>query len=159
MDALIRKKLKLKTAKKFGEHVVKLRAAQKEPTHWGLDEVCPVVPLLKRLVPTDRALVVGKGAEGCACLLTAHDVDVVFWGSDLGVVERLEQRLATESLAARFFALMVTFGDWLRPAPIRSTWWWWILPPSPNSTVPRDSTRSARSSQQTNANGLHVLLP
>ena len=77
--------------------------------------MCPVVPLLPRLVPTDRALVVGPGAEACAFLLAAHDVDVVFWASDLGVVERMEQRAATESLATRCFAQMVQFGYWLPP--------------------------------------------
>ena len=56
---------------------------------------------------------VGAGAEACACLLLAHDVEVVFWASDVGVVERLEQRMATESLAARLLAQMVQFSVWL----------------------------------------------
>ncbi len=64
VDQLIRKRLKLKTQKKFGQHILKLRAAQKEPTHWGLDGVCPVVPLLPRLVPTDRALGGGRRRRG-----------------------------------------------------------------------------------------------
>jgi hypothetical protein len=110
VDQLIFKRLKLKTQKKFGPHLLKLRAAQKEPTHWGLDGVCPVVPLLPRLVPTDRALVVGPAAEACTFLLAAHDVDVVFWASEIGVIERMEQRAATESLATRCFAQMVQFG-------------------------------------------------
>ena len=41
VDQLIRKKLKLKSPKKYGQYILKLRAAQKEPTHWGLDGVCP----------------------------------------------------------------------------------------------------------------------
>ena len=108
VDALIRKKLKLKTQKKFGEHVLKLRAAQKEPTHWGLDESLPGRAAAEAAGPdrpgTRRRARVPRRAPASS---PAHDVDVVFWASDLGVVERLEQRLATESLAARFFALMV----------------------------------------------------
>lgn len=159
VDQLIRKKLKLKSQKKFGQHVLKLRAAQKEPTHWGLDEVCPVVPLLKRLVSSDRALVVGPGAEACACLLTAHEVDVVFWAADLGVVERLEQRIATESLAARFFALMVQFGDWLPPCtdPFDLVVVDLAALAELDSPTRFDALRALQA--QTNAQGLHVLLP
>lgn len=159
VDQLIRKKLKLKSQKKFGEHVLKLRVAQREPTHWGLDGVCPVVPLLPRLVPSDRALVVGSGAEACACLLTAHDVDVVYWASDLGVVERLEQRIATESLAARFFALMVQFGDWLPPCidPFDLVVVDLGALAELDSPTRFDALRALQS--QTNANGIHVLLP
>ena len=159
VDQLIRKKLKLKSQKKFGEHILKLRVAQREPTHWGLDGVCPVVPLLPRLVPSDRALVVGSGAEACACLLAAHDVDVVYWAADLGVVERLEQRLATESLAARFFALMVRFGDWMPPCidPFDLVVVDLGALAELDSPTRFDALRALQS--QTNASGLHVLLP
>lgn len=159
VDQLIRKKLKLKSQKKFGQHVLQLRIAQREPTHWGLDGVCPVVPLLKRLVPSDRALVVGAGAEACACLLTAHDVDVVYWASDLGVVERLEQRIATESLAARFFALMVQFGDWLPPCtdPFDLVVVDLAALAELDSPTRFDALRALQA--QTDVQGLHVLLP
>jgi hypothetical protein len=159
VDQFIMRKLKLKSQKKFGEHVLKLRVAQREPTHWGLDGVCPVVPLLKRLVPSDRALVVGPGAEACACLLTAHDVDVVYWASDLGVVERLEQRIATESLAARFFALMVQFGDWLPPCtdPFDLVVVDLAALAELDSPTRFDALRALQA--QTHVRGLHVLLP
>ena len=158
VDALIRKRLKLTGRKKFAEHILSLRVAQREPTHWGLDGVCPVVPLLQRLVPSDRALVVGAGAEACASLLLAHDVEVVFWASDLGVVERLEQRMTTESLAARFLALMVKLGHWVPACDPFD-----LVVVDLGSLAELDSpTRfdTLRSLQaQTNSNGLHVLLP
>ena len=159
VDQLIFKKLKLKTQKKFGPHLLKLRAAQKEPTHWGLDGVCPVVPLLPRLVPTDRALVVGAAAEACTFLLAAHDVDVVFWASDLGVIERMEQRAATESLATRCFAQMVQFGYRLPTctAPFDLMVVDLGALAELDSPTRFDALRALQA--QTHEHGLHVLLP
>jgi hypothetical protein len=158
VDALIRKRLKLTGRKKFAEHILSLRVAQREPTHWGLDGVCPVVPLVPRLVPSDRALVVGAGAEACACLLLAHDVEVVFWASDLGVVERLEQRMTTESLAARFLALMVKLGHWV---PTCDPFDLVVVDLGALAELDGptrfDTLRALQA--QTNAQGLHVLLP
>lgn len=159
LDQLIRKKLKLKGQKKFGEHILKLRVAQREPTHWGLDEVCPVVPLLPRLVPSDRALVVGAGAEACACLLAAQELDVMYWASDLGVVERLEQRLTTESLAARCLVQMVRFGyrlpSCLEPFDLVVVDLASLA--ELDSPTRFDALRALQA--QTNCHGLHVLLP
>lgn len=159
VDQAIRKRLKLKSAKKYGQYILKLRAAQKEPTHWGLDGVCPVVPLLPRLVPSDRALVVGAGAEACACLLLAHDVEVVFWTSDIGVVERLEQRMATESLSARLLPQMLKFGGWL---PTFADPFDLVVVDlgalaEVDSPTRFDALLALQS--QTIPNGLHVLLP
>jgi hypothetical protein len=159
VDQLIFRKLKLPTRKKFGKHILELRAAQKEPTHWGLDEVCPVVPLLPRLVPSDRALVVGSGAEACACLLAAQEVDVMYWASDLGVVERLEQRLTTESLAARCLVQMVRFGyrlpNCLEPFDLVVVDLAALA--ELDSPTRFDALRALQA--QTNCHGLHVLLP
>lgn len=159
VDQLIFKRLKLKNQKKFGPHLLKLRAAQKEPTHWGLDGVCPVVPLLPRLVPTDRALVVGAAAEACTLLLAAHDVGVTFWASDLGVVERIEQRAATESLATRCFAQRIQL-DYRLPT---CTGPFDLIVVDLGALAELDGpTRfdALRSLQaQTQVQGLHVLLP
>ncbi len=159
VDQLIFKKLKLKTQKKFGPHLLKLRAAQKEPTHWGLDGVCPLVPLLPRLVPTDRALVVGAAAEACTFLLAAHDVDVTFWASDLGVVERIEQRAATESLATRCFAQAIRF-DYRLPTctgPFDLIVVDLGVLAELDSPTRFDALRALQA--QTQEQGLHVLLP
>jgi hypothetical protein len=113
VDELIKKRLKLKSLRRWKESFLKLRAAQREPTHWGLDTTCPVVHLLSRLEPTDRALTIGTVAELPAYLLTAHDVDVMYWGPDMGLIERAEQRMLTESLSARFLGLMVQLATWI----------------------------------------------
>jgi hypothetical protein len=107
VDTLIKKRLRLPRFKTWQRTFPKRRAAQQEPTHWGLDRACPLVSLLGRVEPGDRALVVGKGAEPCAYLLSAHDADVRFWSRDLGVLERVEQKVADEGLSYRFLAVMV----------------------------------------------------
>jgi hypothetical protein len=113
VDELIKKRLKLKSLRRWKESFMKLRAAQREPTHWGLDATCPVVHLLPRLEPTDRALAIGTAAELPAYLITAHDADVMYWGPDMGLIERMEQRALTESLSARLYALMVQLATWI----------------------------------------------
>jgi hypothetical protein len=113
VDELIKKRLKLKSLRRWKESFLKLRAAQREPTHWGLDTTCPVVHLLPRLESTDRALMIGTAAELPAYLITAHDADVMYWGPDMGLIERAEQRMLTESLSARFFCLTVQIATWI----------------------------------------------
>lgn len=159
MDQLIIKKLKLKSSKKFREHVVKLRVAQREPTHWGLDGLCPIVPLLRRFVATDRALVVGAGAEACACLIAAHDVEVMFWASDPGVLDRVDQRVATESLSARFLTMVVSPGGWEPDvaAPFDIVVVDLAALADLDAATKFDVIRGLQS--RTNDNGLHVLLP
>ncbi|HEX5634343.1 MAG TPA: hypothetical protein VFX50_13980, partial [Gemmatimonadales bacterium] len=76
VDEHIRKRLRLPGLSRWRRQFGKLRAAQREPTHWGLDRNCPLVHVLGRLEPSDHALVLGRGAEGCAYLLAAHDVEV-----------------------------------------------------------------------------------
>lgn len=107
VDSHIRKKLSIKGYEHWRKRFAKLRPAQRQPTHWGLDLNCPVVPLLSRVEPGDKALVVGSGAEACAYLLAAHDADLHFWDIEMGVVERVEQKMVVEFLAMRFFARWV----------------------------------------------------
>lgn len=107
VDAQIRKRLSIRGFKHWRERFAKLRPAQREPTHWGLDRNCPVVPLLGRVEPGDKALVIGSGAEACAYLLAAHDTDLRFWDTEIGVVERVEQKMLVEFLAMRFLARWV----------------------------------------------------
>jgi len=73
VDRLITKRLRLRSYRRWRESYLTLRAAQREPMHWGLDPASPVGRLLPRLEPGDGALVVGAGAEPAAYLLAAHD--------------------------------------------------------------------------------------
>jgi hypothetical protein len=107
VDSHIRKQLSIRGFDHWRARFAKLRPAQREPTHWGLDRSCPVVPLLGRVEPGDKALVIGSGAEAAAYILAAHDTDLRFWDTEIGVVERVEQKMLVEFLAMRFLARWV----------------------------------------------------
>lgn len=98
VDRLIHKRLRLQPYSRWAKHFKQLRAAQREPTHWGIDRRSPVVRVLDRLEPGDRALVIGNDAAPVAFLLAAHDVEVVFTGSDMTFVDQVESRVSEEAL-------------------------------------------------------------
>ena len=102
VDRLIMKRLSLRPYRRWRQQFIRLRAAQRTPTHWGLEPHCPLAALLPRLEPEDTALVVGAKAEPTAYLLAAHDAAVTFIAADLGCVERVESRMAAEALASLF---------------------------------------------------------
>ncbi|MGH7583043.1 MAG: class I SAM-dependent methyltransferase [Gemmatimonadales bacterium] len=113
VDEYIKKRLGIRRFDTWRKSFPKLRAAQRDPTHWGLDGDHPVAMLAPRVEPGDRILVVGSGAEAGAYLLSAHDGEVIFLDRDVGAVERAENRVATESLSSTFEAMCVQFGPWL----------------------------------------------
>ena len=113
VDEHIKKRLRIKSFTHWKRQYAKVRVAQREPTHWGLDRSCPLVPLIPRLEPADRALVIGRGAEPCAFLLAAHDLELRFWDADLGIVQRVEETLRQECLALRTFACCVSLDMWV----------------------------------------------
>ena len=98
VDRLIYKRLRLQPYSRWSKQFRQLRAAQQEPTHWGIDRRNPVTRLLPRLEPGDRALVIGADAAPLAFLLAAHDVEVVFTGSDMTFVDQIESKVAEEAL-------------------------------------------------------------
>ena len=102
VDRLIMKRLSLRPYRRWRQQFLRLRAAQRTPTHWGLEPHCPLAPLLPRIEPEDTALVVGIEAEPTTYLLAAHDAAVTFIAADLGCVERVESRMAAEALASLF---------------------------------------------------------
>jgi hypothetical protein len=113
VDEFIKKRLGIKGFESWRKSYPKLRAAQRDPTHWGLDSNHLVASLAPRVEPDDPVLVVGSGAEACAYLLAAHDGVVTFLDRDFGVVDRAEHRIAMESLSSTFEAVCVQFGEWL----------------------------------------------
>jgi hypothetical protein len=98
VDRLIHRRLRLQPYSRWSRHFRQLRQAQREPTHWGIDRRCPVARLLPRLEPGDTALVMGIEAAPIAFLLAAHDVEVVFSGPDMTLVDQVESRVAEEAL-------------------------------------------------------------
>jgi len=113
VDRLIMKRLSLRPYRRWRQQFLRLRAAQRTPTHWGLDANCPLTPLLPRLEPEDSALVVGNGAAPTTYLLAAHDAAVTFVAADLGCVERVESRMAAEALSSMFESYVTQFDPCL----------------------------------------------
>jgi hypothetical protein len=112
VDRLITKRLALKSYRKWREHYLGLRKAQREPNHWGLVEGHVVESIIPRIEPGDHVVVLGAGGETVAYLFAAHDAAVTFIAGDLGVVERVESRIAAESLSAQFLAWVAHLGHW-----------------------------------------------
>jgi hypothetical protein len=102
VDRLIMKRLSLRPYRRWRQQFLRLRAAQRTPTHWGIDPHCPLAPLLPRIEPQDTALVIGTRAAPMAFLLAAHDAAVTFLADDLGCVERVESKMAEEALSSVF---------------------------------------------------------
>ena len=99
VDKLIHRRLRLPAFKRWSQRFKALRAAQREPTHWGIDPASPVTRLLPRLEPGDRALAVGAASEPILFLLAAHDIASTFVAADLAFVDRVEARVAGEVLS------------------------------------------------------------
>jgi hypothetical protein len=115
VDRLIMKRLSLRPYRRWRQQFLKLRAAQRTPTHWGIDPHCPLTQLLPRIEPEDSALVIGSGAAQMSFLLAAHDASVTFLAADMGCVERVESRMAEEALASVFDSYVTQLNQPLPP--------------------------------------------
>ena len=113
VDRLIMKRLSLRPYSRWRRQFLKLREAQRTPTHWGLEPACALARLLPRLEPEDVALVIGAGAEPASYLLAAYDAAVTFLAGDLGCVERVESRMAAEALGSMFEGYVAQTGPCL----------------------------------------------
>lgn len=98
VDAIIRKRLRLPSFRRWRDTHITLRAAQAEPGHWGLAPHEPVVVLAERLAESDLVLVVGTSDGACALFLAARGASVHVVDPDLAAVCGLENRAVTESL-------------------------------------------------------------
>lgn len=115
VDRLIMKRLKLPTYRRWRERHVKMRAAQRQPTHWRLPSGTPLEELALRLEPNDLAMVVGASLAPAAYLLAAHDAEVLVIDNSLSAVEAIETRAAAEALALRIQAMVVHLGGHWMP--------------------------------------------
>src|ERR1051326_3982067 len=66
VDRLIMQRLKLPGYRKWRERHLKLRRAQREPTHWGLEPDIPLANVATRLTEGDLALCLGTGTVSAA---------------------------------------------------------------------------------------------
>jgi hypothetical protein len=115
VDRMIWKRLGLPSYRRWSQQFKALRAAQREPTHWGIDPRSPIAEVLPRVEPGDGALIIGAAAESHAYLLGAHEVEITFVAGDLNCVERVEDRVIAESLGATFDAYVADLAQWLPP--------------------------------------------
>ena len=115
VDRLIIKRLSLRPYSRWRRQFLKVREAQRTPTHWGLEPTSPLARLLPRIEPRDAALAIGSGAEPATYLLAAHDAVVTFLAGDLGCVECVESRMAVEGLGSLFEAYVAQLGPSLPP--------------------------------------------
>ena len=157
VDRLIAKRLRLPSFPRWRQKHRTLRAAQRAPTHWGLDADGALVTGVRRLEPGDLAVVVGAAALPAALFIAAHEAEVFFLDHDLAVVEGAESRAVTEQLAGRFQALVVTFGGWfpdVAPSVVV------IDPAALASSRARDRhSLLVQLKARTRPGGVHVVLP
>lgn len=102
VDRAIMKRLRLPAYRRWRDRFVRLRQAQRQPTHWGLDPESPLVDLAARLESTDVVWVLGSGAAAAAFFLAAHDVAIVLIDADPAALDAAEHRARAEALGSRF---------------------------------------------------------
>ena len=157
VDRIIARRLRLPSFPRWRQKHRALRAAQREPTHWGLDAGGPLVAYARRLEPGDLAVVVGTGALSAGLFIAAYEAEVFLVDQELHAVEAAESRAVTEQLAGRFQALVINFGRWFPDvAPSLVV----IDPAALTAARPKDRHALLYDLQaRTRAGGVHVVLP
>ena len=157
VDRIIARRLRLPAFPRWRVKHRALRAAQREPTHWGLEADGPLVGYARRLEPGDLAVVVGAAALPSALFIAAHDAEVFVLDQDLSAIEAAESRAVSEQLAGRFQALVIHFGSWfpdVAPSVV-------VIDPTALATArARDRTALIAELQtRTRSGGVHIVLP
>jgi len=141
VDRLIMKRLSLRPYRRWRQQFLRLRAAQRTPTHWGVEPNCPLTALLPRIEPEDT---------------------VTFLADDLGCVERVESKMAEEALSS-VFESFVTQLDQPLPAFMSFLAGFDIVVLDPEGLVDlsaRDRAKLIQDLQQrSRPQGVHVILP
>jgi hypothetical protein len=113
VDRLIKKRLRLPSFRRWRERYVRLREAQRQPTHWGVEPDSPLPYYAACVEEGDVAIIVGAGAASAGFYLAAHEAQVYLIDQELALVEAAEGRAAAEGLSNRFEGLVVNLGGWL----------------------------------------------
>jgi hypothetical protein len=116
VDAIIRRRLKLPSFRRWRERHLPLRLAQNEPSHWGLAPDEPIAALVDRLGDGDTVLVVGAGDGAAVLFLAARGLRVTVVDPDIAAVEGLETRATAEALGRRIECFVEPLASW-RPRP------------------------------------------
>src|SRR5881296_4678405 len=75
VDRIIARRLRLPSFPRWRQKHRALRAAQRAPTHWGLEPDGPLGSAMRRLEPGDLAVVVGAAALPAALFIAARDAE------------------------------------------------------------------------------------
>jgi hypothetical protein len=157
VDRLIKKRLRLPGFRRWTSAHHRLRAAQREPTHWGLPADLPLTRFVGRLEDGDGVVTLGSGAASAALLLAAHDVAVTALAESVEAAEVIESRASDQALTRCVQVFAVQLG-WmptdLRPALV-------VLDPMVFATQEASAQVRAMGAlrEATVAGGVHLVLP
>jgi hypothetical protein len=112
VDAIIRRRLKLPSFRRWRERHLPMRLAQKEPSHWGLAPHEPIVALADRVADGDEVLVVGAGDGAPALFLAARGARISVVDPDIAAIEGLESRATAEALGRRIECFVEPLAAW-----------------------------------------------
>lgn len=157
VDRIIARRLRLPSFPRWRQKHRALRAAQREPMHWGLDADGPIAACARRLEPGDVAVVLGAAALPAALFVAAHDAEVFLLDQDLRAVEAAENRAVAEQLGGRFQALVVSVGSWLPDVSPSLA----VLDPAALAVARARERHTfiADLQSRTRPGGVHVILP
>ena len=157
VDTIIRRRLRLPSYRRWRERHVALRAAQAQPSHWGLAPHDPVVTLADRIDDQDLVAVVGASDGACALFLAARGATVLVGDPDLAAIEGLENRAIAEQLGSRVECLVVPLDAW---TPDRAIDGCVIETPALAALSATDRAELIRRLKAvTSAGGHHVVMP
>lgn len=112
VDSIIRRRLKLPSYRRWRDRHLALRAAQAQPSHWGLAPNDPVVTLANLIEDQDLIAVVGAADGACALFLAARGATMLVGDPDLAGIEGIENRAIAEQLGSRVECLVVQLEAW-----------------------------------------------
>ena len=157
VDRLIKKRLRLPGFRRWTSIHQRMRAAQREPTHWGLPADLPLERVLGHLEPDDQVIPLGAGTAGAAFLLAAHDIAVTVLAESVEAAEGIESKAVDQALTRTVQVFAVQLG-WiptdLTPAIV-------VLDPMVFATQEASLQVRAMGAlrEATAPGGLHLVLP
>jgi hypothetical protein len=101
VDAIIRRRLRLPSFRRWRERHLTLRTAQQQPGHWGLSAHDPVALLADLIEDQDPVLLIGVADGACALFLAARGAFVTCCDPDIAAIYGLEGRAVVEQLGGR----------------------------------------------------------
>jgi len=157
VDAIIRRRLKLPSFRRWRERHLPLRVAQREPSHWGLAPAEPVAVLAAHLATGDDVLVIGAGDGAAALYLVACGAHATVVDPDIAAVEGLEMRAAAEALGRRLECFVEPLAAWRPPREVSACV---IEPAALTELTPAERVALVGRIQAATAPaGLHVVMP